>query len=412
MTPERALEILQEGHPVFLTGPAGSGKTTLLNKFIDWCHQQTLNVAVTASTGIAATHMGGTTIHSWSGIGIKAQMSEWELDALAQKKYLHDRFEGTDVLIIDEISMLDAPRLDLVDAILRTVLDRDEAFGGIQVVLAGDFFQLPPISRQGKAQFAFESQVWARLDPNVCYLSKVFRQDNDPLLDILDGIRNATLTQDLVDLLMERREEEAPDHLTPTKLYTHNVDVDEVNLAELEKLSTPTERYVMTSSGKKNHVTTLKKYCLAPEELFLKEGAQVMFVKNNFPKKIVNGTLGTVIDFDFGHPFVETAEGVRIEVEEETWNLENDGVSLAKIHQLPLRLAWAITVHKSQGMTLDSVEVDLSKSFAPGMGYVALSRVRSLDGLYLRGINKTAFSVEPIVREYDEVFRNLSAELE
>lgn len=412
MTPERALEILQEGHPAFLTGPAGSGKTTLLNKFIDWCHQQTLNVAVTASTGIAATHMNGTTIHSWSGIGIKAQMSEWELDALAQKKYLHERFEHTDVLIIDEISMLDAPRLDLVDAILRTVLDREEPFGGIQVVFAGDFFQLPPISRDGAPQFAFQSESWHKLDLNICYLDKVFRQDNDPLLDILEGIRNASLTQDQVDMLMERREDEAPDYITPTKLYTHNVDVDEVNLSELQKLPTKTERFVMTSSGKKNHVTTLKKYCLAPEELFLKEGAQVMFVKNNFPRGIVNGTLGTVIDFEFDKPFVETAEGKKLEVEEETWKLENDGVALAKIHQLPLRLAWAITVHKSQGMTLDHVEVDLSKSFAPGMGYVALSRVRSLSGLYLRGINRTAFSVDPLVREYDSHFREQSAELE
>lgn len=413
MNTERALEHLQEGHHTFITGPAGSGKTTLLNSFIEWAHSQTLNVAVTASTGIAATHMNGSTIHSWAGIGVKSHLSEWELDSLAQKKYLHDRFEGTDVLIIDEISMLDAPRLDLVDQVLRAVLGRSEPFAGIQVVLCGDFFQLPPITRDGSApEFAFQSQVWQQLDLNVCYLDTVFRQSSDPLLDILQGIRHATITQEQVDMLLERREESAPDYINPTKLYTHNVDVDEVNLAELDKLDSPAEHFEMTSTGKKQHIETLKKYCLAPEELYLKEGAQVMFVKNNFPLGVVNGTLGTVIDFDHGVPLVETVTGKRVEVETETWQLENDGVSLAKIHQLPLRLAWAITVHKSQGMTLDAVEVDLSKSFAPGMGYVALSRVRSLDGLYLRGINRTAFAIEPIVREYDTLFREQSAAIE
>lgn len=406
MNQTKALEYLLDGRNVLLTGPAGSGKTYLLNQFIKQLKADGKNVAVTASTGIAATHLGGTTIHSWSGIGISDHLTEYELDTLSQKPHLHKRFSKTDVLIIDEISMFDAARLDAVDTVLRTIRNDDNPFGGIQVVLSGDFFQLPPITRGNTpVRFAFQSQVWERMDDLVvCYLDLVYRQTDDPLLSILQDIRSGELTDSTIEQLQARLEEVLPDHLTPTRLYTHNVDVDVINAAELKKISGEHKIFQMTSSGKKDGVKLLKKYCMAPEELSLKVGATVMCVKNNTKAGYVNGTLGAVTGFDYDTVLIQTTDGTAIEVQQEKWVIEQDGNVLAQINQFPLRLAWAITVHKSQGMTLDEVEVDLSKSFAPGMGYVALSRVRTLKGLYLRGINQRALLVDPRIQEQDVIF--------
>ncbi|HLD22131.1 MAG TPA: PIF1 family DEAD/DEAH box helicase, partial [Patescibacteria group bacterium] len=363
MQQDRALEYLQEGRNVFLTGPAGSGKTYVLTKFIDWLKKQGKTVAITASTGIAATHLGGTTIHSWTGIGIKDFLTPFDLDELTQKEHLYRRFRTTDVLIIDEISMLHSFRLDMVDTVLRTVCENEQPFGGIQVVLAGDFFQLPPINRYSTdTNYAFEAQVWERTNMVVCYLETVYRQSNDPLLQILQEVRQGKVSEKSMELLQKRTQIELPDHITPTRLYTHNIDVDAVNKKELAKISKKAEVFSMTTVGKKNDVQLLQKYCLAPEVLELKVGAQVMFVKNNFSAGFVNGTLGTVVSFAFGKPMVKTVEGKRIIVELEAWMMEQSGKIKAEIRQLPLRLAWAITVHKSQGMTLDVVDVDLSKS--------------------------------------------------
>ncbi len=410
MTQDRALELLREGHNVLLTGPAGSGKTYVLNEFIAWAKKEGKKVAVTASTGIAATHLNGVTIHSWAGIGIKDALSEQDIGGMMQKEFLKKRFLGTDILIIDEISMLHSYRLDMVDQILRLIRDRrDVPFGGIQIVLSGDFFQLPPIEKNSsKTHFAFEAAVWEEARLAVCYLDTVYRQANDPLLQILQEIRNGEVSEALGESLMERADVTPPDTITPTRLYTHNIDVDKQNAQELAAIVEPVRQFQMTSFGKKQDVATLKKYCLAPEMLELKIGAQVMFVKNNFSAGYANGTLGTVVDFVSDAPVVQTADGEEIVVPVESWVMEIAGAIIAQVSQFPLRLAWAITVHKSQGMTLDAVSVDLSKSFVAGMGYVALSRVRSLDGLYIVGLNRMALSVDPLVQHFDGQFQKQS----
>ena len=412
MLQREALDILKMGHNVFLTGPAGSGKTFVLNEYISFLRGKGVAVGVTASTGIAATHMEGYTIHSWSGIGIKDAISGKDIHELLKKKHIKDRVMEAKVLVIDEVSMLHHFRLDLVDEVCRSVREVDLPFGGMQVILSGDFFQLPPISRGDElAYFVHRSNVWQEMDLKICYLEEQHRQEDDVLLKILYDIRTNNVTESTLEPLRLRYRKDVEGGIYPTKLYTHNADVDQINQQELEKL--PGEEWVfeMEERGLGTLADILKKGCLAPETLVLKEGAAVMFVKNNFDEGYVNGSLGVVERFDSeGMPVVRLRNGKTIHVKNDVWMINEDGETLAEIHQLPLRLAWAITVHKSQGMSLDAAEIDLSRSFVPGMGYVALSRVRTLGGLKLMGLNDMARKVSQEVLEHDAVLRQNSAE--
>lgn len=403
MKQKTALNILKAGRNVYLTGAAGSGKTYVLNSYIQYLKERGVGVGVTASTGIAATHIGGTTIHSWSGIGIKDDLSERDIDALVQKERLYKQFNRTSVLIIDEVSMLSPSIFDALNRVAKAMKQSPKPFGGMQVVLSGDFFQLPPITRfRTDVHFIPESNAWHEMDVRVCYLDEQFRHEDATLEAILGEMRNGALTSESRTLLEERGKEIEGSDAVPTRLFTHNKDVDALNDTELDKLPGTGEVFTMETRGRKALVETLKKGLLVPEELRLKKNAAVMFVKNNFDEGYVNGTLGTVIDIEEGVPVVKTFSGHTIYVHPAEWSIEEDGKVLAQVFQIPLRLAWAITVHKSQGMSLDAAEIDLSQAFVPGQGYVALSRLRSLEGLVLKGINRTAFDVHPGVFELDK----------
>jgi ATP-dependent DNA helicase PIF1 len=412
MKQKQALELLKTGRNVFVTGPAGSGKTYLVNSYIKYLRENEIDVGITASTGIAATHMGGMTIHSWAGIGVNAYIDENEIEAMALKPYLAKRFEKVKVLIIDEVSMLHHFRLDLIDQVLRIMKGINDPFGGIQVILCGDFFQLPPVSRFGEPEshFIYKSNAWRDAGFTVCYLSEQFRQSDDVVIKILNEIRSGEVSNKSKDLLNSRLNKKTG-AIDPTKLFTHNGDVDTINTAELAKLKGFEEtNYNMESKGQMFIVEALKKSCLALPLLKLKVGARVMCVKNNFEKGYVNGTLGVVSSCNRGDdPVIRVSSGKLITIEKASWKIEEDGNIKAELIQYPLRLAWAITVHKSQGMSLDAVEVDLGKAFEPGMGYVALSRVRSLQGLTILGLNKTALEVNPEVLLFDEKLRESSA---
>lgn len=420
MTQQQALDILKMGHNVFLTGPAGSGKTHLLNQYIKYLNKHNVSVAVTASTGIAATHIDGRTIHSWAAIKTKAQLTKKELDALFRKDDVRARIAAAKVLIIDEVSMLDAKRFELIDTVCRRMRQKSGPFGGLQVILCGDFFQLPPISTRGEpsSEFVFASTLWERARIVVCYLEKQYRQSDVQFLQLLNDIRGNLVTEATRNTLRTRHQKQIVGFPKPTKLYTHNHKVDSTNSFELSQIDAEPHAYYMSNSGDKELVTELKKSCIAPEELVLKTGAFVMFVKNNFDAGYVNGTLGTVVGFDEenGQPIVEKRDGTRITVGSENWIAANDhGTELARISQVPLRLAWAITVHKSQGMSLDCAEIDLSQAFIEGMGYVALSRVRTLSGIKLMGLNDMALRVNPLITEFDKELKehshNTEAEL-
>lgn len=412
MRQAQALNVLLSGANVFLTGPPGAGKTYVLNEFVRRARRQGKTVAVTASTGIAATHLNGTTIHSWSGLGIRDSLSRYDLEWLAANERLRKRYNATDILVIDEISMLHGARLDMVNAATKLLRQSEAPFGGMQVVLVGDLFQLPPVSPGREVfDFAHLSHAWQELQPHVCYLSEQHRQTEDGLLELLTALRTRDFDQAHYELLQGRMSE-APDDVIVTRLYTHNIDVDTINQRHLKVLQTETKTFTMATKGAQAKVEQLAKSVLAPPELQLKTGAEVMFVANNFAEGFVNGSRGQVVGFSESWPLVRLLDNGRVlKVEPHTWSLTEDGRVRAEVSQLPLRLAWAITIHKSQGMSMDAAEIDLSQAFTPGMGYVALSRVRSIDGVYLRGLNQTALLLHPDIYEFDRSLKLESAGL-
>lgn len=473
MRQSSALDILKTGQNVFLTGSAGSGKTYTLNQYINYLRARRVPVAVTASTGIAATHMNGTTIHSWSGIGIKDELSDRDLTNLSRKQFLADRLKDTAVLIIDEISMLHAKQLNLVNQVLKHVRKNDAAFGGIQVVVAGDFFQLPPIGSKGESnreKFAFMSEAWLDAKFHICYLSEQHRQVSEAanggldLDDILNQIRRQEVTFEAIAALEATFDQNVD--INRTRLYTHNLNVNKINDKELAALEGETMRFEATATGDSKLVETLKKTVRTQDELILKVGAKVMFIKNNTELGVSNGTMGELIGFaavkvddsqndsnalidnedgvDTNNttdsetdtaksdkdnakkdqknpkskkavtqkmPVVRLNSGREVIAEPEEWIIEDEtGDVLASYLQVPLCLAWAITIHKSQGMTLDAAEIDLSRTFELGQGYVALSRLKSLAGLQLLGMNDMSLQLDPLARGADKRFLALSEE--
>ncbi len=416
-----ALSILQTGANVFLTGEPGSGKTHTVNAYVKWLREHAIEPSICASTGIAATHIGGQTLHSWSGIGIRRDLDAYELDRIAQSKNVAARVGSARVLIIDEVSMLSSNVLSMVDAVCREVRRSQEPFGDLQVILVGDFFQLPPVVSSddaplkggmfqkvgGKqASFAFDSPAWGAMNPVVCYLSEQHRQEDVVFLEFLTAVRRGTVVESHKVLLRTRYSPTPKAGIT--QLYAHNANVNAINDSELAKIEGDMQIFAMTSQGPAKLVERLKQGCLSPETLSLKVDARAMFTKNDVAMlRYANGTLCTVVGFEkeTGYPIVKTNAGRIITAEPDEWRQEDGGRVLARIEQIPLRLAWAMTVHKSQGMSLDAAHMDLSQTFEYGQGYVALSRVRSLAGLSLAGLNARALEVHPEIRTKDIAFR-------
>lgn len=405
MTQPEAIEKMLSGANVFLTGEPGAGKTYTLNQFIEQARNAGKRVAVTASTGIAASHIDGVTIHSWSGLGIKDSIRDDEIERMSYNDDFMQRYNVCDILIIDEVSMLHGARLNMVDRVARWLRNKNAPFGGLQVIFVGDLFQLPPVSRDSDIDWVHLSQAWKDAAPEACYLTEQHRQGADSeLLGILRELRRdgrlsfkslATLRDRIVPL---------PDDDSVTRLFTHNINVDQLNLGMLAKIDSPVKNFYMSTTGDKYKADQIKRNLLCPEKLELKIGAEVMFCANNFDDGYVNGTRGRLVRFsNAGNPVVEITDGIEVTVQQYTWRVFNDyGRELASVTQYPLRLAWAVTVHKSQGLSLDAAIIDLTKAFTPGMGYVALSRVRSLEGLYLVGMNDQALELDPEITKFDK----------
>lgn len=435
MKQSTALNILKTGQNVFLTGQAGAGKTYVLNQYIDYLRVRGIPVAITASTGIAATHMNGMTIHAWSGMGIKDEFNDEDFKRLRHRQSVTDRLNSTKVLIIDEISMLHAKQVDLLDEILRTIRDDDAPFGGVQVIFSGDFFQLPPIgnkNQSNKQKFAFMAKAWKTANFQICYLSEQHRQSGHDererfgmsLNDILNQIRHQDVDTLAQNILLSTYHNNIGENYI--RLYTHNGNVDSINQEQLALLDGDAHTFDCITYGDKTLIDMLAKNIKAAPSLTLKVGAKVMFVKNNQNLNVSNGTMGEVVDFvlpqanmDGGEKFLHTIKypmvrlnsGRLVCAEPDEWVIEDGlGEVLASYRQIPLALAWAITIHKSQGMTLDAAEIDLSRTFEMGQGYVALSRLRSLDGLKLLGMNKNSLLLDEWVFRINERLLDIAHE--
>ena len=402
---------MNQGHNVFLTGEGGVGKSFLTQQFVKGQWLKGNKVQKLGSTGIAATNIGGRTIHSFFRFGLWQDLPDDYFSKLENNRKYTKQIRMAKTILIDEISMTPSNIIVNIDKVLRYFKDSDKPFGGTQMIFVGDLSQLKPISRL-KKPFMFQNDAWKQGNFKSCYLTKNHRQTGDSkLLTLLNNMRSNKLTEEDIDLLNSRITLDPPKDIT--RLYTHNIDVDGLNSQRLLEIDKPLQTFNFISRGDVHTVNTIFKNSLIEQKLELKEGALVMFIKNNVDKGYVNGTTGTVINFTGGIPVVKTKDGKVVYVERETWTQENEGgVVVASITQIPLKLGFATTVHKSQGLTLDSAVIDLSRSFTEALGYVALSRVKTLEGIHLLGYNDTALEMDPFILTVDPIIRKKSKEEE
>lgn len=384
---------------LFLTGKAGTGKTTFLREVVRYTKKKCI---VLAPTGIAAVNAGAMTIHSFFQFGLGPFVQgviEPKSDFRINKSKL-ELIRHLQLLIIDEVSMVRADLMDHIDVELRRIRRNSKPFGGVQLLMIGDLQQLPPIAHGGedellrqyyKTLYFFSSAALKSMKYSCIELKNVYRQTDGHFIDILNHARNCTLTsQDISDLNARYIPGFSP---TPEdgyiRLMTHNRQVDYVNAAEMEKLDSKPYTFVAAVTG-----TFPEESYPTADSLTLKKGAQVMFIKNDPERRFINGTLGEVKSIDKNSIAVRLAEsGTVIDVEPMEWqniryqfdeeSKEISSKQIGRFKQYPLKAAWAITVHKSQGLTFDKAIIDVHAAFSPGQAYVALSRCRTLDGLVL-----------------------------
>lgn len=396
---------IMKGKNVFITGPAGTGKSFLL-KYLN-SHVQ--NLHITATTGVAAVNVGGTTLHSWAGIGdvdedpmsIAKKIRHSDLHGLVRA-----RIASASVLAIDEISMLDGRLLDQLNMVCKEVRQTyDYSFGGLQLIVFGDFLQLPPVENierdesgdivldefgkpKRSSVYAFMSNSWQEAEFDHFVLTYIFRQADLKFSTLLNRMRYGKdfLTPEDENWL-NQRSIPVPDGEFPVKLFPTNKQADLVNSQELEKIKEFEQVYYAKDKSSHSEGAMLLKSCLAPAILKLKKGARVMLLRNiSVSSGLVNGATGTVLNCDGENsPTVKFDNGLTYEVPEVVWEINQGKITIAERSQIALRLSWACTIHKSQGMTFTSALCDVGSVFSAGQTYVAISRVKSYEGLYLSG---------------------------
>jgi ATP-dependent DNA helicase PIF1 len=409
------------GQNILIHGPAGVGKSFVITKLMETLQSMDVVTSLWAFTGAAAIHVGGTTIHSFfKGLGLMK-----EEPAKLYRKFKRQgvrsilRVKAVRVLIIDEISMVSTIFFDKLDQLLRLICQVDIPFGGKQLVICGDFYQLPPIeTRSDGAVFVFESDVWSQLNIQTITLSKVYRQMDTEFVEILHKIRVGKVDVDVIGKLIERVDANISNgEIVPTSLFATNQDADEVNIAELLKLEGVTNEFksecmVTPNLNLNEHelkdlyrtAQDVQKHNVTPTVLQLRPGAQVMLRWNmNIPEGLANGSRGYIMGYkrDSGFPIVQFNNGNIRTITPHTFEYKYTSGSVS-IRQIPLILAWAMTVHKSQGCSLDLVQISMKSIFTPGQAYVALSRARTLEGLSLRDFDPRAIQAHKKVQLFCE----------
>ena len=430
MLNQKQLEVidkLKDRQNVFITGGAGVGKSFLIEYISK--HKEEIfgnkKVGVTSTTGTSSILINGTTIHSYLGLGLGNNTVENMYTFIVKRKHLRERWRELSVLIIDEISMLTAELFDKIEAIARKIRYKfHKPFGGIQLVCSGDFFQLPPIGiSSGNSEFCFQTVNWDKCiqRENVIILTEIIRQEDKLFANALAKIRVGNIDSYVKDIFSTIIGKNGGDDIIkPTRLYPLNSSVDYINEKEFGKAvrdstNQETREYIrefeMYSPGgvstkvTENVLEKYKNYSSIPEQLELCVGCQVMLIHNldltsEGEQKLVNGSRGVVVKFVEDIPVVEFTNGKEILIDWHTWEIEENDISFGRISQIPLKLAYAFSIHKSQGCTLDKVMINLKSVFEYGMGYVALSRVKNLEGLYIEDIDWGKIKAHPEVIEY------------
>jgi len=433
LSPEqlRGLELALQGRSLFFTGSAGTGKSLLLREMVRVMRQAHGNhaVYVTASTGLAACNIGGCTLHSFAGVGLAEQDQQALLAKVLANQRSRKRWQSAKVLIVDEVSMLEGTLFDKLDFIGRKVRKNDAPFGGIQLILSGDFLQLPPVQTK---TFCFDSEAWKKAIQEVIILDKVFRQLDHTFVSLLNDLRVGRVTEEgrrmLARCMVPFRERgwsirgEDDDRIEPTLLYPHRRDVDDENKKRLAELPGSSRIFRAMDDGSEPYRSMLTRNCPAPDVLELKLHAQVILLKNlDATLELVNGARGVVVGFKKAtqqdsnskqrfddlkeYPEVLFTSGLRRIVTPEDWSIDVAGEVQASRSQCPLALAWALSIHKAQGMSISKVQMKLANVWEYGQAYVALSRATSMDGLYIMDMNEKAIIAHPKVLQYYDSLR-------
>ena len=403
---KNALTLMLKGKNIFLTGPAGTGKSEIINCFVK-NRPRSKRVHITSTTGISAIKIKGRTIHSFAGIGTGTADVEVLITRILKERPLKEKWRSVDVLIIDEISMLSAELFDKLEAIARCVRQSVEPFGGIQIILCGDFLQLPNV----EGEFCFTAESWdSVVGNNTIELTEIMRQDNVQFQRCLNAVRIGAIDADTRRLLEERVGAELDDSFSgilPTRLFPTNREVDILNDEELDKLAEAGREFIeyemkitpypsVKTQWLDSTIEQFVKRTIFPTSVQLCIDAQVMLLSNlDQDAGLVNGSRGVVTGFVEQYPRVKFANGREETITEATIEHEDNHKPILRATQIPLKVAYATTIHKSQGASLDCVEIDLTEIFECGQAYVALSRARSLNGLVLRSIYFDGIKAHP-----------------
>lgn len=387
---------------ILVTGSAGTGKSFLLKAIRKQFLDNKINLAVCGSTGIAAVNVNGLTLHTWAGLGLAKGDPEVIVEKIRQNKKAFSNLTRINHLALDEISMISGSLFQKLDKVFRMVRGRlDEPFGGMQLIMFGDFLQLPPVSTSAKRpeKFAFQTKAWKDAKIKTHLLSKVFRQEELEFSKALDAVRIGEFNESVSKILNDCYQKEDKDPtFKPVVLHTHNKDADLINKSKLGEIDSELVDYEAKDEGSKKALKALER-CLLPKTLELKVGAQVMLCVNlEQDQGLVNGTLGKVVGFSNTFrelPIIEFQNGKKRTLELHEWKVDENGKTIGYRVQIPVRLAWAITVHKSQGMTLEKVEVHLGKAFEYGQSYVALSRAKTKEGLFIANGSRKSIKAHP-----------------